>query len=84
MFEYKQGDIVRCKIFYKGEYTHLNLYSGSEYVISAIYGLTSPNKFFMVRISGTNFTKLEFHKTFYSKKEIRQLKLKKINRNVNS
>ncbi len=84
MFEYKEGDKVRCKKFYKDIYKIKNLYNGSMYVISHILSFSSKSIFnsgyFSVYVGGNIFNYDEFYEYFYSKKELRELKLNKINK----
>lgn len=87
-FEYKEGDKVRCKKFYKRSFSHLNLYNGSEYTIENIWiiaGSGDPSfksSSIMVVVNGAHFKSVtEFYNYFYSKKELRKLKLDKINKN---
>ncbi|MCF7796071.1 hypothetical protein K9M42_03175 [Patescibacteria group bacterium] len=81
-FEYKPGDIVRCKKFLKCDY--FNFYNGSDYKILRLYH-TKNDEVTKVRIdiktsSHTSkiFSKDDFYKYFYSKSEIRKIKIKKI------
>jgi len=88
MFEYKEGDKIKCKKFYKGEITRHNFYNGSEYIITSIYqiaGSGEPNfksSFLSIWIAANSFDREEFYEHFYSKKELRKLKLEHIKKNV--
>ena len=88
IFEYKEDDMVRCKKFRKGDFEHQNIYTGTEYRISNIWIIAGsgeptfkPSRG-VIRVNGVDFGIDEFYDYFYSKKEIRQLKLNKINKNV--
>lgn len=75
MFEYKKGDMVRCKKYFKGYF-----YEGSEYEIHNVYRYPK----LYIHIKGKLPLTLNgkvFYTYFYSKKEIRSLKLKKIEKN---
>lgn len=80
-FEYKPGDIVRCKKFLKCDY--FNFYNGSDYKILKLYH-TKFGDITEIRIDIKNntlskiFSKENFYKYFYSKSEIRKIKIKKI------
>lgn len=74
MFEYKIGDKVRCKKFRKGEISNLNIYNGTEYNIVSVWFI-GPTYSPIVRIGGVDFRIDEFYDYFYSKKEMRQMKL---------
>jgi len=92
MFEYKKGNKVRCKKFFKKEF--YNFYNGTEYEVLNVYNIydietTQKNTFsssIHIEIKcgklWHTFNYEYFYKYFYSKKEIRQLKLNKIQKNV--
>jgi len=89
MFEYKKGNKVRCKNFHKGPFSFLNVYEGTEYKIEEIWQIAGSGDpifkpgYIMIRINGVDFKGTEtFYRYFFSKKEIRKLKLNKIQKNV--
>jgi len=86
-FEYKEGDKVRCKKFLKGRYSHSNLYNGSEYIIENVYNTAGSGEpvfkpdGISIYVNANNFrSEDEFYEYFYSKKEIRKMKIDKINK----
>jgi len=93
MFEYKKGDKVRCKKFFKDINNYIQFYNGSEYIIYNTYILYDvevlPNEFsssnhidIKSRKLTYSFNREKFYEHFYSKKELRKLKLNKIQKNV--
>lgn len=81
MFEYKKGDIVRCKRFFKDKNNYIQFYEGSEYKIHRVDILydteTFPNSntfsstYYIEVKSGKltyRFDKEKFYNHFYSKK----------------
>jgi len=85
IFEYGKDDVVRCKKFRKG-ISQTNIYNGSEYHIESVWVIqekkaNNPPRG-IIRINGVGFRIEEFYDYFYTKKEIRQLKLNKIDKNV--
>lgn len=89
MFEYKVGDEVRCKKFFKDKNRYTQFYEGSIYKITHVYQLydieTSVKHTFAasksVQVENYTFKEEDFYIYFYSKKEIRQMKLDKIDKN---
>ena len=84
-FEYKVDDKIRCKKFFKCEHSTIIFYNGSEYYIEDIletYDSIIP-RFIIVNTKcnlnkGFYFNMKDFEEVFYSKSEIRKLKLNKI------
>ena len=76
--DYKKGDRVRCKKFYNS--TFYKFYFGSEYEIMNVFDEVQIIQIKTDHVLICTFNIIEFNDYFYSKQEIRQLKLNKLNK----
>jgi len=90
MFEYQEGDKLMCKKFFKDKDNLIQFYEGSiynTYRVETLYNVEtsdeqtfSASRYIEVKNGRLTyrFNEEEFYTHFYSKKEIRKLKLDQI------